>query len=251
MALDQDTSRAQCLTPRTKTFPARSNVIFYKGAVICKRRGSKYVEIPDSGSPRSDLIPVGICTAKVDSTGLNDGDVSVCVEAGAYRDFMTGSGANEVTADMVTETVYLYDDETLYATDNDGTLSPAGELVFVDANEHDGSPQLAVYFDWETMVLLSDIAALQSSAAALNVQGGTGTLVAGVATITATITATSTIVVSIRDPGAGAITGMVGFSVPVADRTVGAPGAFKVYAIDDSKATIASAACTFDWHVIG
>lgn len=160
MALDQDTSRAQCLTPRTKTFPARADVVFYKGAIVCKRRGSKYVEIPDSGSPRTDLIPIGICTAKVDSTGLSDGDVSVCVEAGAYRDFVTGSGDNEVTSDMVGETVYMYDDETLYATDNGGTLSPAGELVFVDANDHDSSTQLTVYFDWEQMDLRSAVAAI-------------------------------------------------------------------------------------------
>jgi hypothetical protein len=54
-----------------------------------------------------------------------------------------------------------------------------------------------------------------------------------------------------KDPGAGAITGFASFSVPAVDRVVGAPGTFKVYAIDDAKATIATAVCTFDWKVVG
>jgi hypothetical protein len=163
MALDQDTSRAQCLTPRTKTFPARADVVFYNGAIVCKRRDSKYVEIPDPTAPRTDLIPLGICTAFADSTDLADGDISVCVEAGAYRDFATGTSTNAVTSNHVGQVVYMYDDDTLYATDNGGTLSPAGELVFVDANEHDGSTQLTVYFDWEKMALLSAVESLSES----------------------------------------------------------------------------------------
>lgn len=80
-------------------------------------------------------------------------------------------------------------------------------------------------------------------------QAGTGTLVAGTATIAANITALSRITVSMKDPGAGAITGFAGFKVPAAARVVGAPGSFDVTAIDDAKATIATAVCTFDWMV--
>lgn len=83
-------------------------------------------------------------------------------------------------------------------------------------------------------------------------KAGTGTLSSGTATInTATITATSRIQVTMKDPGAGAITGFASFEVPVASRVVGAPGSFVVNAIDDAKALIATAACTFDWVVIG
>lgn len=80
-------------------------------------------------------------------------------------------------------------------------------------------------------------------------QAGTGTLVAGTATVAANITALSRIVVSMKDPGAGAITGYAALKVPAAARVVGAPGSFDVTAIDDAKATIATAVCTFDWHV--
>lgn len=81
------------------------------------------------------------------------------------------------------------------------------------------------------------------------IQAGTGTLVAGTATISATITASSRIQVTMKDPGAGAITGFGAFKVPAAARVVGAPGSFDVTAIDDAKATIGTAVCTFDWSV--
>lgn len=82
------------------------------------------------------------------------------------------------------------------------------------------------------------------------VQGGTDTLSSGTVTIsTATITANSRIQITMKDPGAGAITGFAAFDVPVGTRTPGTPGSFVVNAIDDAKATIATAACTFDWAV--
>lgn len=83
-----------------------------------------------------------------------------------------------------------------------------------------------------------------------DVKKGTGTLVAGTVTInTATITASSRIMVQMTDPGAGAITGFA--SLKVTNKVVGAPGSFDVTAIDDAKATIATAVCVFDWIVIG
>ena len=83
-------------------------------------------------------------------------------------------------------------------------------------------------------------------------KSGTSTLVSGTVTISsATITANSRIVITMKDFGAGAITGLAALAVPVATRSVGAPGSFVVNAIDDSKALIATAACTFDWIVIG
>lgn len=83
-------------------------------------------------------------------------------------------------------------------------------------------------------------------------QSGTGTLgTGGTVTIAATITASSRIKVTMKDPGAGAITGFAALTVPVAARVVGAPGSFDVTAIDDSKAAISAARCTFDWFVEG
>jgi hypothetical protein len=82
------------------------------------------------------------------------------------------------------------------------------------------------------------------------IQGGTDTLASGTVTIsTATITANSRIQITMKDFGAGAITGLAALAVPVATRTPGAPGSFVVNAVDDSKSLIATAACTFDWAV--
>lgn len=86
---------------------------------------------------------------------------------------------------------------------------------------------------------------------ALPFQGGTSTLSSGTVTISGvTLTASSRILVTMKDPGAGAITGMAGFDVPVASRDTGA-GSFVVNAIDDAKAVINTAVCTFDYLIYG
>lgn len=82
------------------------------------------------------------------------------------------------------------------------------------------------------------------------VQGGTDTLAAGTKTVTATITASSRIIVTMKDPGAGAITNFAAFDVPAASRNVGA-GTFVVNAIDNAKAVINTAVCTFDYIILG
>lgn len=84
-----------------------------------------------------------------------------------------------------------------------------------------------------------------------NLQAGTGTLVAGTLTVTGvTLTANSRILLSMKDPGAGALTGFADLDAPVATRDT-STGQFVVNAIDDSKATIVTAVCTFDWLVVG
>lgn len=84
-----------------------------------------------------------------------------------------------------------------------------------------------------------------------NLQAGTGTLAAGTLTVTGVVlTANSRILLSMKDPGAGAITGFADLDAPVATRNT-STGQFVVNAIDDSKATIATAVCTFDWLIVG
>ena len=83
-----------------------------------------------------------------------------------------------------------------------------------------------------------------------SIQGGTATLINGTVTVAANITASSRIPMpGITAPGAGAITGLAGFTIT--NKVVGAPGSFDITAIDDAKATIATAACVVDWVVIG
>ena len=101
--------------------------------------------------------------------------------------------------------------------------------------------------------LMTAAAAAQAKATpdGFNLQAGTGTLAAGTATISGVVlTASSRIVITMKDPGAGAITGMAGFDAPVASRDTSA-GSFVVNAIDDAKATIATAVCTFDYVIVG
>lgn len=82
------------------------------------------------------------------------------------------------------------------------------------------------------------------------VQGGTATLIGGTLAIaTANITANSRVLINMKDFGAGAITGLAALAVPDATRVVGAPGSFTVNAVDDAKALIVTAVCTFDWFV--
>jgi len=83
-----------------------------------------------------------------------------------------------------------------------------------------------------------------------SIQGGTATLNSGAVTVAANITASSRIPApGITSAGAGAITGLAGFTIT--NKVIGAPGSFDITAIDDSKATIATAVCVLDWVVIG
>jgi hypothetical protein len=83
----------------------------------------------------------------------------------------------------------------------------------------------------------------------LNIQTGTATLVSGTVTVTGVTinTSNSIILFSMRDPGAGALTTMIELDCPVGTRTA---TQFVVNAIDTAKATLATAACTFDWMII-
>lgn len=81
------------------------------------------------------------------------------------------------------------------------------------------------------------------------IQTGSSTLVAGTKIVTGvTLTSGSKIVITMKDPGAGAITGMGSLDIPVGTRT---SSQFVVNAIDDSKALITTAVCTFDYVIVG
>lgn len=163
MAQTQDVIRASITSPRYKSFPARADVVFYKGAIVCKRVGSKLAEIPDPLNPRTDLIPLGVALYPLDMTDKADGECSVVVEAGGKRDFKTGADDNEITEDNVGETFYLYDDETLYLTDEGGTLSPGGTVMFVDEDEYNGETNVSAYFDFEQLDIREQIASIENS----------------------------------------------------------------------------------------
>jgi hypothetical protein len=189
-ALSEDVSRGECTTPRQKFFPARAEnqagdpIVFYKGAIVCKRKDSKYVEIPEAANPRTDLIPLGVCECPIDMTGLSDGDRKVTVNPGLLRAFQTGTGDNEITADHVGQTWYMYDDTTAYLTDEGGTLSPGGTIGMIEPDPVDETTALALYFDCENPQVLLALAE-QSALIGAGLTASKKTLIADATTITA------------------------------------------------------------------
>lgn len=90
-----------------------------------------------------------------------------------------------------------------------------------------------------------------SAQKAVGMQAGTATLAAGTVTVTGVkLTASSRIILTMKDPGAGAITGLAELVAPAASRDTSA-GSFVVNAIDAAKAVIATAVCTFDYLIVG
>lgn len=82
-------------------------------------------------------------------------------------------------------------------------------------------------------------------------QKGTTTLVAGTKTVTGvTLTASSVIQLTMKDPGAGALTTFIGLDAPAAGRNTGT-GQFVINAIDNAKAVLATAVPTVDFVIIG
>lgn len=122
------------------------------------------------------------------------------------------------------------------------------EVVISDCCDHYGTRRVSVGAG-------STLAAVGlNGEAAQNplVQKGTATLAAGTVTISGVIlTSSSSIQVTMRDPGAGALTNMAAFDAPVASRNVAA-GTFVINCVDAPNGnTIATAVPTVDWVVVG
>lgn len=83
------------------------------------------------------------------------------------------------------------------------------------------------------------------------IQRGTTTLVTGTKTVTGVVlTATSRIQLTMKDPGAGALTTFIGLDAPAAGRNTGT-GEFVINAIDNAKAVLATAIPTVDYLIVG
>ncbi len=199
------------------------------------------ITIPDQAQLRNYLPAVAeaLITLATETAALDAGDVPATrlLTAGAG---MTGGG--DLSADR-TFNVIANADASIVVNANDIQVG----VLATDAQHgvRGGGTQHAVATSGANgFMLAADKAKLDT------IQGGTDTLASGTVTIsTATITANSRIQITMKDFGAGAITGLAALAVPVATRTPGAPGSFVVNAVDDSKSLIATAACTFDWAV--
>lgn len=133
--------------------PRGASTTFFPLGLLAQRQGSDLAEHPDPNNPRTDLIVLGCFKANapftsganVDSTGgaldANGNPQSLSIETGVIGWFDTGSGANLITNAMVGTVCFFFDNNTLYATNNNGTLSAAG---FVAQVRSDGRVKLRI-----------------------------------------------------------------------------------------------------------
>ncbi len=127
---------------------ARAGVSFDPGALVVVRQGSTLAEIPDPANPRTDLILMGTfvgtglftASATADTNGgaldTNNYPQKVTIQplsSEGTGDFSTGTGTNQITSAMVDKPAFMVDNDTFYATDNNGTLSFGGWVGDVDA----------------------------------------------------------------------------------------------------------------------
>ncbi len=138
--------RGRKLLPELGTLNCRASQTFYPGALVAHRLGSNLAEAIDPANPRTDLVIVGTATHYVATTTSADGSgnaldadgniLTVMYETGLLKFFDTGAGANQITdVNGRGKPAYAYDNNTLYLTDNNGTLSFAGIVHSVDADE--------------------------------------------------------------------------------------------------------------------
>lgn len=226
--------------------PLAANAKVWPGALACVVTGGGTSSgFYKQGAAGTHLVAVGRFTGLsnaavavggvIDNTGGADGAIQAEIEF--FEPFYVFLLLNDVASAVVAadrgSPCYVLDDQT--ATHAQAGNGPAG-LVYDVTTE-------GVWVQvWD------------SPSIPFTFQAGTATLVAGTVTVTGVnITATSRILLTMKDPGAGAITAFAALDAPVAGRTAGAPGTgqFVVNAIDNTKATIATAVCTFDWLVVG
>lgn len=143
--------------------------------------------------------------------GSVDLDTLLKVKAGCFR----WENGDTITDADIGKAAYAADNQTIAKGDNGGARPYAGVIVDVDS--------AGVWV--ATIGLLDSTQALKNEiGGAQRVQGGTGTLVAGVLTVSTGVqlTAASRIVVCRKTPAGTFSDG--GFDAPAADRTVGEVG---------------------------
>lgn len=211
------------------------------------------------GSAATGLRAIGVFGRSESNAGGANGAKSVAVmtshgKMGLRLFPLANSGTDPVVQATVGRSCFIEGPNTVAATDDGGTLSRAGKVwgfdkdgnVLVDFDgDYDAADIGAVEAD--VSALQSDVTDLQTDVAAIpTIRTGTLTLASGTQTVSLSgITSSSRIALGLTAVGAGAITGLAGF------RIAKSADQFTVTAVDDSGATIATAACTLDYIAIG
>ncbi len=224
-----------------------------QGGIACRSLTGATAGYVKPGIAALGLEVLGVFAESFDNTSGTYAGTSLDVPVGRTTvKIQSGAEwvANSTSTDLIAQAnvgavCYLVDDQTVALTSNGNTRSPAGIIMAVDAT-------LGVLVLMGASVSASLLGLSTSGTGAI--QTGTGTLVLGTLAVSANITATSRIFVTMKDPGAGALTTAIELDVPVGTRVVGlatGAGAFTVNMIDNAKATLTTAISTFDWLVIG
>jgi len=185
------------------------------------------------GTTATGRVCVGRARRTADNTAGAAGAIRVQVDAGCFA-WENSAGGDEITAADIGGDCFLVDNQTVALSPGGGTRSLAGRVVAVDG----GKPVVAMGLNGSVSP-----AALLELFEAPPIRAGTGTLVAGTATITGTLTGTSRIIVT-RNTAGGTIGDL---RAPSASRVPGQGGAGS-FVVNASVNTDTS---TFDYLVIG
>ncbi len=208
--------------------PLAAVAVYANAVAVCK---AGYFQMA-SGDP--DEIAVGYFTESVDNSAGAAGAKSANVKFPRERNLL------------------LVDNDTVAPVVVAGREGPCSLLYAQTAQLYDTSKGAgATVYDVvsEGVWIEFTFPASPDDAGLPRIQKGTTTLIAGTKTVTGLVlTAGSIITMSMRDPGAGALTTFIGFDAPVASR---AAGQFVINAIDNAKAVLITAVCTVDYQIIG
>jgi hypothetical protein len=83
------------------------------------------------GRAATGLIAVGVIEDDADNSAGTDGDVVVTVSRGTFQ--LDNDGTDPVGREHIGLNAYIVDDQTVAATDGEGTRSIAGKIIDVDA----------------------------------------------------------------------------------------------------------------------
>jgi len=210
--------------PTNAGIPVAASTKIYAGSIVCTNAAGNAVP----GSTSATLVAVGVAEKTIDNSAGIAGALVIVPRTGVFK-FNSGTSADLVTAVNVAQACYVIDDNTVGLTSSAFARSFAGTVVAVDS-------------DGGVWVYISPYAR--------QVQRGTVTLVAGVATVATgvTINADSVVSISLVTPGAG--TNGAGYKV--SGLVAGPPGtgSFTITAVSTTGgATVATDVSVLNYTV--
>ena len=180
-----------------------------------------------------------IVVGKSETRVLGDGAKRARISEGAHC-FENSATVDAISQNDLGKPAFAVDDQTVALTDAGGTRPPVGVILGMIGT-----------FPVVLCGVLAQAVARALNAALLPVQSGSGTLVAGVLTVTSAVIRAGSVITATYRTAAG--TPGVKLACPTADRTVGIAGAsqFRVRSYSDGTTAATSDTSTVDWQIIG